>query len=41
LWVATALLYPRIRDVIGWFVDTVLFDRPDYATLRADIGRGV
>ena len=41
LWVATALLYPRIRDVIGWFVDSVLLDRPDYATLRADIGRGV
>jgi two-component system LytT family sensor kinase len=41
LWVATALLYPTIRDVIGWFVDTVLLDRPDYATLRADIGRRV
>ena len=41
LWVATALLYPRIRHVIGWFVDTVLLDRPDYATLRADIGRSV
>ncbi|HEX3644717.1 MAG TPA: histidine kinase [Vicinamibacterales bacterium] len=41
LWVVTALLYPRIRDLIGWFVDTVLLDRPDYATLRADIGRGV
>jgi two-component system, LytTR family, sensor kinase len=41
LWVATALLYPRIRDLIGWFVDTVLLDRPDYATLRADIGRSV
>ena len=22
LWVATALLYPTLRDVIGWFVDT-------------------
>jgi two-component sensor histidine kinase len=41
LWVATALLYPRIRHLIGWFVDTVLLDRPDYATLRADIGRSV
>jgi len=41
LWVATALLYPKIRGVIGWFVDTVLLDRPDYATLRADIGRRV
>jgi two-component system LytT family sensor kinase len=41
LWVATALLYPRIHDTIGWFVDTVLLDRPDYAMLRADIGRRV
>jgi signal transduction histidine kinase len=41
LWVATALLYPRIRDVIAWFVDTVLLDRPDYATLRAEISRRV
>jgi hypothetical protein len=39
LWVATALLYPKIRDGIGWFVDTVLLDRPDYGTLCADIGR--
>jgi two-component system LytT family sensor kinase len=38
-WVATALLYPKIRGVIGWFVDTVLLDRPDYAMLRADVGR--
>ncbi|HMB80629.1 MAG TPA: histidine kinase, partial [Vicinamibacterales bacterium] len=41
LWVATALLYPKLRDLIGWFVDTVLLDRPDYTTLRANIGRGV
>jgi two-component system LytT family sensor kinase len=41
LWVATALLYPKIRDGIGWFVDTVLLDRPDYATLGADLGRRV
>ena len=38
LWVATALLYPTIRERIGWFVDTVLLDRPDYALLRAEIG---
>ena len=35
LWVATALLYPTLRDGIGWFVDTVVLHRPDYATLRA------
>jgi two-component system LytT family sensor kinase len=36
-WVATALLYPKLRDLIGWFVDSVLLDRPDYARLRAHI----
>jgi two-component system LytT family sensor kinase len=38
LWVATALLYPTMRDAISWFVDTVLLDRPNYARLRLDIG---
>jgi two-component system, LytTR family, sensor kinase len=38
LWVATALLYPTLRDLIGWFVDSVLLDRPDYVALRAGIG---
>jgi two-component system LytT family sensor kinase len=38
-WVATALLYPKLRERIGWFVDTVLLDRPDYAQLRSRIGR--
>ena len=37
-WVATALLYPKLRDLIAWFVDSVLLDRPDYALLRARIG---
>jgi signal transduction histidine kinase len=37
LWVATALLYPRLRDAIAWFVDSVLLDRPDYDLLLADI----
>ena len=39
LWVATALLYPRLRDLMGWFVDTIVLDRPDYDSLRAEIGR--
>jgi two-component system, LytTR family, sensor kinase len=38
-WVATALLYPKLRDLIAWFVDSVLLDRPDYALLRARIGQ--
>jgi two-component sensor histidine kinase len=37
MWVATALLYPRLRAGIGWFVDSVLLQRPDYALLRARI----
>lgn len=41
LWVATALLYPRLRDATAWFVDTVLLDRPDYPSLLADIARRV
>jgi two-component system LytT family sensor kinase len=38
-WVGTALLYPRLRDLISWFVDSVLLHRPDYALLRARIGQ--
>jgi signal transduction histidine kinase len=38
-WVATALVYPKLRDVVNWFVDSVLLHRPDYALLRASIGR--
>jgi two-component system, LytTR family, sensor kinase len=38
LWVATALLYPKLRDVTSWFVDAIVLDRPDYTSLRATIG---
>ena len=34
LWVTTALLYPALRRVIAWFVDTILLRRPDYRSLR-------
>jgi two-component system, LytTR family, sensor kinase len=37
LWVATALLYPRMRDGVAWFVDTVVLDRPNYDALIAHI----
>ena len=37
LWVATALLYPKLRDAIAWFVDHILLDRPDYARLHASV----
>jgi signal transduction histidine kinase len=39
LWVATAILYPRLRDGVGWFVDTIVLNRPDYSALRTDITR--
>ncbi|MGE4055633.1 MAG: sensor histidine kinase [Vicinamibacterales bacterium] len=35
LWVATALLYPKLRALTSWFVDTVVLARPDYDGLRA------
>jgi two-component system, LytTR family, sensor kinase len=41
LWVATALLYPSLRRVTAWFVDTIVLHRPDYPTLRAAIARRV
>ena len=37
LCVATALLYPLLRRVTSWFVDTIVLRRPDYSTLRARI----
>lgn len=39
LWVATALLYPWLRGVTAWFVDTIVLARPDYRSLRATIAR--
>jgi signal transduction histidine kinase len=37
--VATALLYPRLRSVTAWFVDTVVLARPDYDALWAAFTR--
>jgi hypothetical protein len=39
LWVGTALLYPGLRRVIAWFVDSVVLRRPDYRALRGTITR--
>jgi hypothetical protein len=41
LWVATALLYPKLRDAVGWFVDAIVLKRPDYTALRAEMGRAI
>jgi hypothetical protein len=40
-WVGTALLYPRIRAFVGWFVDTIVLKRPDYRKVRDEIARRV
>jgi signal transduction histidine kinase len=34
LWVITALAYPWLHSSVGWFVDRVVLERPDYAALR-------
>jgi two-component system LytT family sensor kinase len=36
-WVGTALLYPKIRAAVGWFVDAIVLKRSDYGRLRAQI----
>jgi two-component system LytT family sensor kinase len=41
LWVGTALLYPTVRRLTAWFVDTIVLRRPDYPSLRAAIARKV
>jgi hypothetical protein len=41
LSVATALLYPVVRRRLAWFVDRVILHRPDYRSLRAEVGRRV
>ena len=37
LWVATALCYPKLREMAAWFVDTIVLDRPDYDALRTTL----
>ncbi|MGE3705030.1 MAG: histidine kinase [Vicinamibacterales bacterium] len=37
LWVGTALCYPRLRQLIAWFVDTIVLERPDYPSLQSAI----
>jgi two-component system, LytTR family, sensor kinase len=39
MWVVTALCYPKLRDGVGWFVDHVLLNRPNYTQLRTDIAQ--
>jgi signal transduction histidine kinase len=39
LWIATALLYPRLQSAVVWFVDTIILRRTDYAVLRNEIAQ--
>ena len=39
--VATALLYPSVRRLTAWFVDTIVLHRPNYRSLRATIERHI
>jgi two-component system LytT family sensor kinase len=39
LWIATALVYPWLRRWTTWFVDSIVLRRPDYRSVRAQIGR--
>jgi signal transduction histidine kinase len=41
VWVATAMLYPVLRQAAVWVVDTVILRRPDYAALRTSIAKRV
>lgn len=39
LWIATALLYPKLQSIVVWFVDTVILRRTDYVALRNEIAQ--
>jgi two-component system LytT family sensor kinase len=39
LCVTAAFLYPSLRRLTAWFVDSILLNRPDYPSLRATITR--
>jgi two-component system LytT family sensor kinase len=39
LWVTTALVYPRLRRGVSWFVDAIVLGRPDYQSLRATVAK--
>src|SRR5439155_26235456 len=38
-WIATALLYPLLRDAVDRFVDRIVLGRADYREVRATIAR--
>lgn len=38
LWIATALVYPKLHNFAVWLVDKMLLRRVNYETLRGEIG---
>jgi two-component system, LytTR family, sensor kinase len=41
LWMATALVYPKLHDFAVWVVDKVLLQRVDYEKLRFEIAQNI
>jgi two-component system LytT family sensor kinase len=41
LWMATALIYPKLHRFAVWLVDKVLLQRVDYEMLRQEIARNI
>jgi two-component system LytT family sensor kinase len=41
MWIATALLYPTLRQYVTWFVDAIVLRRVNYDELRAEIARAI
>ena len=39
LWVATALIYPKLHDFAVWLVDKIILRRADYGKLRVDLAQ--
>lgn len=39
LWVATALVYPKLHDFAVWLVDKIILRRANYEKLRLDLAR--
>lgn len=41
LWVATALVYPKLHDFAVWLVDKIILRRADYAKLRVNLAHSI
>jgi hypothetical protein len=41
LWMATALIYPKLHEFAVWLVDKILLRRVDYENLRREIAKSI